>query len=399
MTMRIGAIGLVLAAGLAQAEPFVFQGTLNDNGAPANGMYDFQFVLYDALSEGNQVGPFNTLDDVEVIDGAFTVELDFGNDAFDGSERWVSIIVREGDSTGSYVPLNPRAKIGSAPQAGFASRAGVAETIEDPFWTQAPGVFIFGESFGTDKFYLNRDNFVESTDTFVVQSSMNGPGGMTLSNFASGIPYYGYATGGFSRAKTYYDPITDAWVVSKGGQDLLEIDENDDVIITNNLIVNGTITSMNGGGGNVLVGYKLFTPEQIFQGFDFGRLFNSVAGATLNSGSNSYLRMDLELPHGAVVTNINIEFTDRASITDLRVELWSRDRTDVLDYTTRVLGTSSGFDLNMVQVMDIIPSPAIVIDNTQKTYTIRGFSTSGTWPTVGNLGIRSVLVEYEQTLP
>ncbi len=382
---------------MAHAEPFVFQGTLNDEGAPANGMYDFQFILYDAETAGNQVGPFNILDDIEVVDGAFTVELDYGEDAFDGSERWVAIVVRDGDSTGAYVPLNPRAKIGSAPQAGYASKAGVANTIEDAFWTQAPGVLMFGEAFGTDKVYINRDNFVESTDTFVVQSSMNGPGGMTLSNFASGIPYYGYATGGFSRAKTYYDPVTDAWVVSKGGSDLLEIDENDDVIITNNLIVNGTITSMS-GGGNTIVGYKLFTTESIFQSFSFDRLFNSFAGAIEEQGSNGYLRMDVDLPHGVVITNINVEYVDAASSHNLRFELWKRDRV-TLAYTTTVLATSSGSNNSMVQVFDITPDPMLVIDNTECTYGFRAFSTSGTWPARGNLGIRSVLIEYEMTMP
>jgi hypothetical protein len=394
--MRIGAIGLVLAAGLAQAEPFVFQGTLNDNGAPANGIYDFQFVLYDSLSEGNQIGPFNTLDDVEVVDGAFTVELEFGNDAFDGSERWVSIVVREGDSMGAYVPLNPRAKIGSAPQAGFASKAGVAETIEDPFWTQAPGILFFGVDEGDDQVFINRNRDIEDSDVFVVHSSMNGMGGMAISTWANGMPYYGYATGGFSRAKTYYDPVTDAWVVSKGGQDLLEIDQNDDVIITNNLIVNGTITSMS-GGGSTIVGYKLYTTDTIFQSFSFDRLFHPFAGAIQNQGSNGYLRMDVDLPHGVIVTNINVEFVDNAS-TNLRFELWKRDRAS-LDYSVDVLGTSSGASNNMVQVMDINPDPMLVIDNTMCTYGFRAFSTSGSWPTQGNLGIRSVLLEYEQTLP
>jgi hypothetical protein len=395
--MRIGTLGLVLAAGMAQAEPFVFQGSLNDDGAPADGMYDFQFVLYDAEVAGNQIGPFNILDDIEVSNGSFTAELDFGAGAFDGSERWVAIVVRDGDSTGAYVPLNPRAKIGSAPQAGFASKAGVAETVEDSFWTQAPGILFFGVDEGDDQVFINRNRDIEDSDIFVVHSSMNGMGGMTMSTWANGMPYYGYATGGFSRAKTYYDPVTDAWVVSKGGQDIIEIDENDDVIITNNLIVNGTITSMSSGGGT-LVGYKTYTPDTIFLSFSFDRLFNSFAGAVQAQGNNQqYLRMDVDLPHGAVVTNINVEYVDRTNATDLRLELWTRDRI-TLDFSSEVLATSSGFDSNMVQVFDIVPDPPLVIDNTMCTYTLRGFSTSS-WPVIGNLGIRSVMIEYELTIP
>lgn len=76
---------------LAQAEPeaaqesaaalttaFTYQGQLQDGGSPANGAYDLQFTLYDALSGGAAVGSSVTLNDVSVSDGIFTVELDFG---------------------------------------------------------------------------------------------------------------------------------------------------------------------------------------------------------------------------------------------------------------------------------------------------------------------------------
>ena len=396
--MRIGVIGIVRVAGLAQAEPFVFQGSLNDEGVPANGMYDFQFILYDAETAGNQIGGFNILDDVEVINGTFFTELDFGDDAFDGSDRWVAIVVRDGDSTGAYVPLNPRAKIGNTPQAGYASKVGEAAALEDQFWTTiAPGVQLIGTHEGDDQIFINHNRAIEPTDVFVVHSSANAPGGMTVSTWLNGMPYYGYASGGFSRAKTYYDPITDAWVVSKGGQDLLEIDENNDVIITNNLIVNGTITSMNSGGGETLLGYKTYTPDTIFQSFSFERLFNSFAGAVEAQGSTGYVRMDVDLPHGALITNIHVEYVDRSSATNLSFELWTRDRV-TLDFSSEVLATSSGFNANTVQVFDIVPDPELVIDNTQCTYSLRAFSTSS-WPTVGNLGVRSVMIEYELTLP
>src|SRR5947209_20321245 len=35
---------------------FTYQGRLNNNGSPADGQYDLQFTLYDALSAGNVVG-------------------------------------------------------------------------------------------------------------------------------------------------------------------------------------------------------------------------------------------------------------------------------------------------------------------------------------------------------
>jgi hypothetical protein len=44
---------------LAQSTAFTYQGKVTDNGAPANGSYDFAFRLYDSLSGGIQIGtPF-----------------------------------------------------------------------------------------------------------------------------------------------------------------------------------------------------------------------------------------------------------------------------------------------------------------------------------------------------
>ncbi|MCA9275763.1 MAG: hypothetical protein KDA29_07040 [Phycisphaerales bacterium] len=51
----IAFLAAVLAT-IAHAEPFTYQGSLNDNGAPANGEYDLIFRLYDAASGGAQLG-------------------------------------------------------------------------------------------------------------------------------------------------------------------------------------------------------------------------------------------------------------------------------------------------------------------------------------------------------
>lgn len=57
---------------------FSYQGYLQDNGDPANGPFDFEFKLFDAPAGGSQLGSTATLDDVTVLDGLFTVTLDFG---------------------------------------------------------------------------------------------------------------------------------------------------------------------------------------------------------------------------------------------------------------------------------------------------------------------------------
>ena len=48
--------GASLLASSAFAEPFTYQGQLNDAGEPANGEYDLVFRLFDAETDGTQLG-------------------------------------------------------------------------------------------------------------------------------------------------------------------------------------------------------------------------------------------------------------------------------------------------------------------------------------------------------
>src|SRR5437879_1002739 len=50
------AISLNASTAFAQTTSFTYQGRLTDGGTAANGNYDLQFVLFDSLSGGTQVG-------------------------------------------------------------------------------------------------------------------------------------------------------------------------------------------------------------------------------------------------------------------------------------------------------------------------------------------------------
>jgi len=103
-----------------------YQGQLTDGGIPAEGIFDFQFELYDAETDGALIGIL-ALEDVPVTDGIFTVMLDFGTGAFDGQTRWLAIGVRPGAESGAYTPLNPRQFLSAAPYAQYALEAGSIE--------------------------------------------------------------------------------------------------------------------------------------------------------------------------------------------------------------------------------------------------------------------------------
>jgi hypothetical protein len=107
----------------ALGSAFTYQGWLLDGDAPAEGRYDLRFILYDADGGGSQVGQTVAVEDVAVVDGRFTVLLDFGAGVFAGQARYLEVAVRPGESTGGYTTLSPRQSLTATPQAHYAARA------------------------------------------------------------------------------------------------------------------------------------------------------------------------------------------------------------------------------------------------------------------------------------
>ena len=115
-----------IEAATTLAPGFSYQGRLSDGGSPANGTYDIRFVLYDAEIGGAQVAGTDIIlkEDVTVTGGLFTVELNFGQAAFNGDARWLELAVRPGAATTAPVVLSPRQPVNPAPYALYAKTAG-----------------------------------------------------------------------------------------------------------------------------------------------------------------------------------------------------------------------------------------------------------------------------------
>ncbi len=132
-TIRACTFTLLLAlaafAGAARAigYEFSYQGTLLDADQPANGVYDLEFDLLD----GNDVSVLqpSVVDDVAVVDGVFTVQLNFGAAAFTGSDRRLRIGVRPGASSGTFTLLSPTTPITPTPYAQTARDALIAASV------------------------------------------------------------------------------------------------------------------------------------------------------------------------------------------------------------------------------------------------------------------------------
>ncbi len=111
--------GTTLLAQTPAGTAFSYQGRLTDAGVPATGVYDLQFTLWDAATDGTTVAGPLTIEDVTVTSGLFIVSLDFGP-AFTGQARWLAIGVRPGTSTGAFTPLTQRQPIPPAPHTTFS---------------------------------------------------------------------------------------------------------------------------------------------------------------------------------------------------------------------------------------------------------------------------------------
>ncbi len=115
----------------AQGTAFTYQGFLTSQGAPANGAFDLQFSVFDAVSGGAQQGVTVQSNAFNITNGLFTVTLDPGANVFSGAARWLNIGVRPAGSA-SFTNVVPRQPITAAPYAIYAggvSAAGISGTI------------------------------------------------------------------------------------------------------------------------------------------------------------------------------------------------------------------------------------------------------------------------------
>lgn len=145
-----------LAAGPAAARQtplggaFTYQGSLKQAGEPVNGLVDLQFTLFDAPSGGSQSSATLALGAVQVIDGVFTVQLDFGASAFAGDARWVQIDVASPSNggVGPYVGLSPRQPLTATPYALFALQSKLSGSYGEQVSLTNPANVLSGDGAG-----------------------------------------------------------------------------------------------------------------------------------------------------------------------------------------------------------------------------------------------------------
>ena len=107
---------------------FTYQGRLSDGTAPATGLYDLRFTLYDAVGSVGAVGGALTNAATSVTNGLFTSRLDFGSNIFTGDARWLELAIRTNGSAAPFEVMTPRNELTPAPHALYAASANAVAT-------------------------------------------------------------------------------------------------------------------------------------------------------------------------------------------------------------------------------------------------------------------------------
>lgn len=122
----IAASFLAHAAQAQLSTQFTYQGELQADSALANGQYQIRFAAYDAAIGGTQLGSTQVAV-VDVVNGKFTVFLDFGT-TLSNANSHLEVGVRPSGSADPYTNLVPRQRLSATPNALFASSSATAGT-------------------------------------------------------------------------------------------------------------------------------------------------------------------------------------------------------------------------------------------------------------------------------
>ncbi len=250
----------------AQTTEFSYQGSLKDGANPANGNYDFEFLLFDNLAAGSQIGLALARNNVAVTDGTFSVKLDFGNQ-FPGAGRFLEIRVRQ-TGGGEFTLLAPRQMVNSAPysvksiNAENATNAATATNSLQLGGVAANQYVLTGDARLTDARTptAGSTNYVQNTTTQQTTSNFNISGNGTAG---------GTLTGNIVDAGAYY---------SIGGNRVLSISG------TNNIFAGLSAGFNSTGNSNSFFGHQSGSRNTTGIGNSF---FGSSAGSSNRTGTGN----------------------------------------------------------------------------------------------------------------
>jgi hypothetical protein len=210
-----------------------YQGRLMDGGVPANGTYDFGFVLHDDPTNLTYLGNSIMITAVPVSNGLFTVQLntagEFGPNAFNGQARWLEVDVRTNNNIllNNFTVLSPRVPLTVAPHAAFALNssnalnAAYAATVADGSVTSsklAPGAVAWSSITGIPAGFADGvDN--DTTYSAGAGLTLGGPSNQFSVNFAG-------SGGENTAARSDHDHFGANWSGNSSGYGLVVVNSS-----------------------------------------------------------------------------------------------------------------------------------------------------------------------------
>jgi hypothetical protein len=255
--LALPTLNLQLSTAHAQGTAFTYQGRLNDGANPANGHYDFQFIMFSQSQFGNPVGPILTNSNVAVNNGLFTVTLDFGGGIFTGTNYWLDISVRT-NGGGAFTELSPRQTLTPTP---YAISAG-----------NLPSLSVQQNTYGApDMIGGSPRNYVSDG---VVGATIAGGGA---------INYFGYS---------YTNKVSGNWGTVSGGGNNTANGQFATVVGGENNTASGYAATVGGGFGNTASGDFSFAAGSFANAKNKGSfVWADPAGITFSSAADDQFRV------------------------------------------------------------------------------------------------------------
>jgi len=193
-----------------------YQGRLSDANAAANGQYDLRFTVFSALTEGMAQSEALIVENAQVTNGVFTVNLNFGASFYNNpNAKFLEIAVRPGTASGTdpFTLLTPRQPITTVPFAVNAQNATNAGNAASGF-------------------NVNGGDLVLNNNMLRMRNADDANHGLLYSYAIEGIEFRGNS--GFR------------WMTgTNGANQRMSLDAAGNLTIGGNLTVSGTITGAN----------------------------------------------------------------------------------------------------------------------------------------------------------
>lgn len=321
------ALGLASEQGWAQPTSFTYQGELQQGGQNAAGTYDMQFRLYDLANGGTQIGTTQCADNVSVAAGRFTTSIDFGQQFATTAARYLEIAVRQDSgqtcASSAGFTLLSRQLLTVTPRAAAAN---VASALAAPDGAPNPAVFVdnggsvgVGTTAPAAKFHVVGGDLMAGAAgqewLFHTRSSFNGDF-LQITDYDNGAPQF--------QRGLVINPLGRVGINTTAPAATLHV--------VGSAQFDGPITT------TPIVRYKTihgsaFIPDTVSRDSG-GFLYADEAGVTGYGFGNAFIA-PVELPHGAVVTQLRVYAIDERP-TDISVTL---GRTELANGGTAAMAT------------------------------------------------------------